>query len=50
MLGGHIVHEYGSPGESGNEVINIRSVCLSAEVNDVEAMFELEASDSVHAA
>ena len=50
MLGGHIVHEYGSPGESGNEVINLRSVCLSAEVNDVEAMFELEAGDSVHAA
>ena len=44
------MHEYGSPGESGNEVINLRSVCLSTEVYDVEAMFELEADDSVHAA
>ena len=44
------MYEYGSPGESGNKVIRLGSVCRSTKVYDVEAMLELEAGDSVHAA
>ena len=44
------MHEYGSSGESGNKVIRLSSICRSTKVYNVEAMLELEAGDSVHAA